>query len=75
MPLATAGDGRLWHSEEVLAVLAPGQGAQKPGMLTDWLGLPGAESFFRWAGAIADADLLTLGTEGDAEAIADTVVT
>ena len=75
MPLTTAADAGLWHGEEVLAVLAPGQGAQKPGMLTDWLGLPGAESFFRWAGAIADADLLTLGTEGDAEAIADTAVT
>jgi [acyl-carrier-protein] S-malonyltransferase len=60
---------------DVLAVLAPGQGAQKPGMLTDWLELPGAESFFRWAGAIADADLLTLGTTGDAEAIKDTAVT
>jgi malonyl CoA-acyl carrier protein transacylase len=59
----------------VLAVLAPGQGAQKPGMLTDWLDLPGAQSFFRWAGAIADADLLTLGTTGDAEAIQDTAVT
>jgi [acyl-carrier-protein] S-malonyltransferase len=65
----------LWHGERVLAVLAPGQGAQKPGMLTDWLDLPGAESFFRWAGAIADADLLTLGTTGDAEAIKDTAVT
>jgi [acyl-carrier-protein] S-malonyltransferase len=64
-----------WHGEDVLAVLAPGQGAQKPGMLTEWLDLPGAESFFRWAGAIADADLLTLGTTGDAEAIKDTAVT
>jgi malonyl CoA-acyl carrier protein transacylase len=59
----------------VLAVLAPGQGAQKPGMLTDWLEFPGAESFFRRAGEIADADLLTLGTTGDAEAIKDTAVT
>lgn len=44
-------------------------------MLTEWLTLPGAESFFRWAGAIADADLLELGTTGDAEAIQDTAVT
>jgi [acyl-carrier-protein] S-malonyltransferase len=44
-------------------------------MLTDWLDLSGAEPFFRWAGAIADADLLTLGTTGDAEAIKDTAVT
>jgi [acyl-carrier-protein] S-malonyltransferase len=64
-----------WHGGHVLAVLAPGQGAQKPGMLTPWLELPGAESFFRWAGAIADADLLELGTTGDAEAIKDTAVT
>lgn len=68
-------EGRDWHGCPVLAVLAPGQGAQKPGMLTDWLTLPGAESFFRWAGAIADADLLELGTAGDAEAIKDTAVT
>jgi [acyl-carrier-protein] S-malonyltransferase len=44
-------------------------------MLTEWLELPGAESFFGWAGAIAGADLLTLGTTGDAEAIKDTAVT
>src|SRR3954466_10570553 len=64
--------GRVVH---VLAILAPGQGAQKPGMLTDWLEAPGAESFFRWAGAIADADLLTLGTTGAAEAIKAPAVT
>lgn len=75
MPVRTAAVSRLWHGGQVLAVLAPGQGAQKPGMLTEWLELPGAESFFRWAGAIADADLLTLGTTGDAEAIQDTAVT
>ena len=44
-------------------------------MLTDWLELPGAESFFRRAGELSDADLLTLGTTGDAEAIKDTAVT
>jgi [acyl-carrier-protein] S-malonyltransferase len=44
-------------------------------MLTDWLELPGAESFFRRAGEIAGADLLSLGTTGDAEAIKDTAVT
>jgi [acyl-carrier-protein] S-malonyltransferase len=44
-------------------------------MLSDWLELSGAESFFQRAGALAGADLLTLGTEGDAEAIKDTAVT
>jgi malonyl CoA-acyl carrier protein transacylase len=75
VPLTTPNGHDHWHGEEVLAVLAPGQGAQKPGMLTDWLELPGAESFFRWAGGLADADLLALGTTGDAEAIKDTAVT
>ncbi len=75
VPPATTEDRHPWHGEVVLALLAPGQGAQKPGMLSDWLDLPGAEPFFRWAGAIAGADLLTLGTTGDAEAIKDTAVT
>jgi [acyl-carrier-protein] S-malonyltransferase len=71
----TARERPIRHGEDVLAVLAPGQGAQKPGMLSDWLELPGAEPFFRWTGAIAGADLLSLGTTGDAEAIKDTAVT
>ena len=59
----------------MLAVLAPGQGAQKPGMLTDWLELPGAESFFRRAGEIAGAEVLdtvraVLGSGGNLEASA-----
>src|SRR5690349_16138189 len=44
-------------------------------MLTDWLELPGAESFFRRAGEPAGADLLELGTTGDAAAIKDPAVT
>jgi [acyl-carrier-protein] S-malonyltransferase len=44
-------------------------------MLTAWLELPGADAFFRRAGDLAGADLLSLGTEGDAEAIKDTAVT
>src|SRR4051812_25821050 len=72
---AARGNSIPGNVSHVLAVLAPGQGAQKPGMLTPWLELPGAELFFRWAGAIAGADLLTLGTTGDAEAIKDTAVT
>ena len=74
--IPTPADGRrIGHGEEVLAVLAPGQGAQKPGMLSPWLDLPGAEEFFRSAGEAAGADLLTLGTSGEAEAIKDTAVT
>ncbi|GAA0537251.1 ACP S-malonyltransferase [Paractinoplanes ferrugineus] len=59
----------------MLAVLSPGQGSQKPGFLTPWLALPGAETRLRWWSAIAGVDLLHLGTEADAEEIKDTART
>jgi len=59
----------------VLAVLSPGQGSQKPGFLTPWLGLPGAEARLRWWSALAGVDLVRLGTEGDADEIRDTART
>ena len=59
----------------MLAVIAPGQGSQKPGFLTPWLGLPGAEARLRWWSALAGVDLLRLGTEADAEEIRDTART
>jgi [acyl-carrier-protein] S-malonyltransferase len=59
----------------VLAVLAPGQGAQKPGFLLPWLDLPGAEARLRWWSALAGVDLVHLGTAADAEEIKDTAKT
>ncbi|MGI5236955.1 acyltransferase domain-containing protein [Dactylosporangium sp. CA-139066] len=59
----------------MLAVLAPGQGSQKPGFLTPWLALPGAEARLRWWSALAGVDLVHLGTEADAEEIKDTAKT
>ncbi|WP_422773871.1 acyltransferase domain-containing protein [Plantactinospora sp. WMMC1484] len=59
----------------MLAVLSPGQGAQKPGFLTPWLDLPGAEARLRWWSALAGVDLVRLGTEGDADEIRDTART
>jgi [acyl-carrier-protein] S-malonyltransferase len=59
----------------VLALLAPGQGAQTPGMLTPWLDLPGATARLRWFSALTGLDLLRLGTEADAAEIRDTAVT
>jgi len=40
----------------VLAVLAPGQGSQKPGFLTPWLALPGAEARLRWWSVLAGVE-------------------
>jgi [acyl-carrier-protein] S-malonyltransferase len=59
----------------VLALLAPGQGSQTPGMLRPWLDLPGAEARIRWLSALTGLDLLRLGTTADAEEIKDTSVT
>ncbi|MBQ1157758.1 ACP S-malonyltransferase [Streptomyces sp. A73] len=58
----------------MLVLVAPGQGAQKPGLLTPWLELPGvADRLAQWSAAI-DLDLVHFGTEADADAIRDTAV-
>jgi len=59
----------------VLAVLAPGQGSQKPGFLAPWLDLPGTEARLRWWSALAGVDLVHLGTGADADEIRDTART
>ncbi len=58
----------------MLALLAPGQGAQTPGMLEPWLQLPAATARVRWLSALTGLDLLHLGTVADAEEIRDTAV-
>jgi [acyl-carrier-protein] S-malonyltransferase len=59
----------------VIALLAPGQGSQTPGMLAPWLDDPAAEQLVAsWSGAIS-LDLRRLGTEASAEEITDTAVT
>jgi len=59
----------------VIAILAPGQGSQSPGMLAPWLELPGArEKVDRWS-ELTGLDLARLGTTADAEEIRDTAVT
>ncbi|WP_127783424.1 ACP S-malonyltransferase [Rhodococcus sp. X156] len=59
----------------MIALLAPGQGSQAPGMLEPWLALPGApERVAAWSAA-ADLDLARLGTTATAEEITDTAVT
>lgn len=58
----------------VLAILAPGQGSQTPGMLTDWLELPGARDQLEALSAAAETDLVAAGTTADAETIRDTAL-
>jgi [acyl-carrier-protein] S-malonyltransferase len=58
----------------VLAILAPGQGAQRQGFLADWLALPGVESRLRRLAAEVGLDLVAAGTELPDEAISDTAI-
>jgi [acyl-carrier-protein] S-malonyltransferase len=56
----------------VLAIIAPGQGAQTPGMLTPWLeDSESLQSISRWS-EIIGKDLVALGTTADADEIRDT---
>ena len=56
----------------MLALLAPGQGSQTPGMLSPWIVDPDTRQLLTtWSDAI-DLDLVYLGTEADAEEIRDT---
>ncbi|QLY33375.1 ACP S-malonyltransferase [Nocardia huaxiensis] len=59
----------------MIALFAPGQGSQTPGMLAPWLELPGAAARIdAWSNA-SGLDLLRLGTTATAEEIVDTAVT
>ncbi|MGD7788155.1 ACP S-malonyltransferase [Propionibacteriaceae bacterium Y1700] len=56
----------------MLAIVAPGQGAQKPGFLAPWLA-DHAEAVASY-GKASDLDLVHYGTEADEDAIRDTAV-
>ncbi|WP_035719483.1 ACP S-malonyltransferase [Gordonia shandongensis] len=59
----------------MLSLLAPGQGSQTPGMLTEWLELAGArDRVAAWSDSVG-LDLERLGTTATAEEITDTAVT
>ncbi|MCQ6249212.1 ACP S-malonyltransferase [Streptomyces malaysiensis] len=58
----------------MLVLVAPGQGAQKPGFLTPWLDLPGVTERLTWWSAVCGLDLIHYGTEADEEEIRDTAV-
>ena len=56
----------------MLAIIAPGQGSQTPGMLTNWIQDPALKKLIvTWSDAIG-LDLLHLGTNADADEIKDT---
>lgn len=58
----------------MLAIVAPGQGAQTPGFLEAWLELPGVAERLEWWSAVTGLDLIRYGTTADADEIRDTAV-
>jgi [acyl-carrier-protein] S-malonyltransferase len=58
----------------VIAVFAPGQGAQSPGMFSPWLELAGVAEQLEEFSSAAGLDLVRLGTSADADEIKDTAV-
>jgi len=58
-----------------VALLAPGQGSQTPGMLAPWLELPGAATQIDTWSTISGLDLARLGTTASADEITDTAIT
>ncbi|MEO8888234.1 MAG: acyltransferase domain-containing protein [Jatrophihabitantaceae bacterium] len=59
----------------MIAIFAPGQGAQTPGMLAPWLELAGVPELLSELSDAAGLDLARLGTSADADEIKDTAVT
>ncbi len=59
----------------MIALLAPGQGAQKPGMFSPWLELDGVAARVAAWSESTGLDLATLGTTATAEQIQDTAIT
>ncbi|BCK57416.1 ACP S-malonyltransferase [Nocardia wallacei] len=59
----------------MIALYAPGQGSQTPGMLAPWLDLPGARDRLELWSKASGLDLVQLGTTATADEIKDTAVT
>src|SRR3984885_4725155 len=58
----------------MLLLAAPGQGAQAPGFLGEWLELPGVAGRLGALSELAGCDLIRCGTTADAEEIRDTAI-
>ncbi|MDF1490322.1 ACP S-malonyltransferase [Tessaracoccus caeni] len=58
----------------MLAIVAPGQGAQTPGFLAPWLEDPALAQQLAALSEVSEIDLAHYGTEADAETIRDTAI-
>lgn len=62
------------QTRTVIVIVCPGQGSQKPGFLAPWLDSDDARSCLADYSDAAGLDLVTHGTESDAETIKDTAI-
>ena len=74
MPSSYALRSNAGNSTDVLAIVAPGQGAQTPGFLGPWLEVPTFADRLNWLSAVSGLDLGHYGTEAEAETIRDTAI-
>src|SRR5215218_3203399 len=58
----------------MLVIVAPGQGAQTPGLLRPWLTESTFADRLNWLSAVSSLDLRHYGTDADAETIRDTAI-
>ncbi|MGJ6979524.1 ACP S-malonyltransferase [Aestuariimicrobium soli] len=58
----------------MIAIVAPGQGAQTPGFLAPWLELDSFRDLLATLSEAAELDLAQLATEADADTIRDTAI-
>lgn len=58
----------------MIALVCPGQGAQKPGFLAPWIELDGVSEHLQKLSAAANLDLIHYGTDADEETIKDTAI-
>ncbi len=58
----------------MLAVVAPGQGAQTSGFLQPWIAEPRVADRLDWLSAVSGLDLTHYGTQADADTIRDTAI-
>lgn len=74
--MAVTGEDRcqVGLTGEVLVLVSPGQGAQTPGYLSPWIGLPRAAQIVTAASTTCGLDLADLGSNADADTIRDTAV-
>ncbi len=63
-----------WQTDQVIVVVAPGQGSQTPGFLEPWIAEPRFKEHLQRISDSVEIDLVKHGTTSDADTIRDTAV-